>query len=325
MPRFQGDAALYGGYAVNRPILTNVSASVRQKLMNIAQKTGDAPNIIWTRYAIERLIYRLSVSEFSESFVLKGAVLFMVWSNEPHRPTMDLDLLGYGEDSNERITAVFQRICQMDQENDGLMFEEKSIHVMPIREGMEYQGRRVTLLAYLGKARIAIQVDIGFGDAVTPKPEMISYPALLDFPSPRIKAYSQVTVIAEKFHAMVLLGITNSRMKDFYDLHVLASRFAFDGSTLVKAVKATFRRRKTAIPDHVPMALTDEFGLDNMKRVQWNAFVRKNGIEKRVPEFLKMLSLLREFLLPVMQAASDKGGLPKYWKACGPWSSGRES
>jgi predicted nucleotidyltransferase component of viral defense system len=298
---------------------TNVVASVHQKLMNFANKTGDDPNVIWTRYAIERLLYRLSVSEFSGEFILKGAVLFMVWSNEPHRPTMDLDLLGYGEDSNERIANVFLRICQMNIENDGLMFDGKSVQVMPIREGREYEGRRVNFLAYLGKTRIPIQVDIGFGDAVIPKPEMIQYPTILDFTAPRIRAYSQSTVVAEKFHAMVILGIANSRMKDFYDLYVLAIRFAFDGSMLVKAVKATFRRRKTLVPAIVPMALTEEFGRDSTKLIQWNAFIRKSGIDKKVPEFLEVLSLLRGFLLPVIEAASGGGTLPGRWKAGGPW------
>jgi predicted nucleotidyltransferase component of viral defense system len=307
---------------VNPSNLTNVAASVRQRLMNITHETGDAPNVIWTRYAIERLLYRLSVSEYAEDFVLKGAVLFMVWSNKPHRPTMDLDLLGYGQDSHERIEGIFRRICQTEHENDGLIFDEKSIQVEPIREELEYQGRRVSLLAYLGKARIPLQVDIGFGDAVTPRPEMINFPCLLDFSQPRIKAYSQVSVIAEKFHAMVILGITNSRMKDFYDLYVLASRFTFDGALLVKAVKATFRRRKTVIPDQVPMALTAEFAQDNMKRIQWNAFVQKSGIEKEVPDFLEVLTLLRAFLLPVMQAAQSSGESPEQWKPGGGWIGG---
>ncbi len=297
----------------------NIAASVRQKLLNLADKTGDAPNVIWTRYAIERLLYRLSVSEFSREFVLKGAVLFMVWSNQPHRPTMDLDLLGYGEDSNERIADVFQRICHMNIENDGLLFDEKSIQVMPIREALDYQGRRVNLLAYLGKARIPMQIDIGFGDAITPKPEMIQYPTMLDFPAPKIRAYSQSTVVAEKFHTMVIRGITNSRMKDFCDLHTLASQFVFDGAILTKAVKATFHRRKTAVPSIAPMALTEEFGRDSAKRMQWKAFVRKSGLDQKAPDFLEVLSLLREFLLPVMDAASDRGALPGRWNARGPW------
>jgi len=287
--------------------------------MTLANKTGDDPNVIWTRYAIERLLYRLSVSEVAGDFVLKGAVLFRVWFDEPHRPTMDLDLLGYGDDSNERIADVFRGLCQLNVEDDGLMFDEKSIRVLPIREGMEYQGRRVNLLAYLGKGRIPIHVDIGFGDAVTPKPEMIEYPTVLDFPAPRIRACSRSTVVAEKFHAMVMLGIANSRMKDFYDLYALASRFAFDGSILIKAVKATFRRRKTAVPGLVPMALTEEFVQDSTKRIQWNAFIRKSGMGASAPEFMEVLSVLRVFFLPVMEAASGRGASPGQWKARGPW------
>lgn len=298
----------------------NIAASIRQKILNLANKTGDDPNVLWSRYAIERLLYRLSVSEFSGEFVLKGAVLFMVWSNEPHRPTMDLDLLGHGEDSNERMADIFRRICRMNIESDGLTFDEKSIRVRPIREETEYQGRRVNLLAYLGKARIPVQVDIGFGDVVTPKAEVIEYPTLLELPAPRIRACPQPTVIAEKFHAMVMLGIANSRMKDFYDLHTLASRFAFDGPILVKAVKATFQRRKTAVPSRIPMALTEEFGRDHMKNIQWNAFIRKNGIGQKAPGFLEMLSLLREFLIPVMNATTDHCPVPKHWKAGGPWN-----
>lgn len=304
---------------MNKGTPANVAASVRQKLMTFAERTGDDANVIWTRYAIERLLYRLSVSEYSAEFVLKGAVLFTVWSNEPHRPTMDLDLLGYGEDSNERITDVFRQICRMNIEDDGLMFDEKSIRVEPIRDGTEYQGRRVNLTAHLGKARIPIQVDIGFGDAVFPRPEMIQYPAMLDLPAPRIRAYSQSTVVAEKVHAMVLLGIANSRMKDFYDLHALASRFAFDGSILTKSVKATFHRRKTPLPAIVPIALTEEFGRDSMKSIQWNAFVRKSGIDREKPGLMEVLSLLRGFLLPVIDAASDRNAPPGYWTGGGPW------
>ncbi|MFH0938527.1 MAG: nucleotidyl transferase AbiEii/AbiGii toxin family protein [Planctomycetota bacterium] len=300
---------------------TDIAASIRQKLLNLAEKTGYNPNFIWSRYAIERLLYRLSISEFSEEFVLKGANLFMIWFNEPHRPTMDLDLLGYGEDSNEHMADIFQRICRMNVENDGLTFNAESIRVMPIREEMEYHGRRVNLLAYLGQARIPVQVDIGFGDVVTPKAEMIGYPTLLKMPAPRIRACPQPTVIAEKFHAMVILGIANSRMKDFYDLYMLANRFAFDGAVLVKAVKATFRRRKTAVPSNPPMALTEEFNRDHMKNIQWNAFVRRSGANQKVPGFLKVLSLLRDFLLPIMNAAADQCPFQKNWEAGGPWNT----
>ena len=298
---------------------TNMAASIRQKLLNFANQTGDDPNVIWTRYAIERLLYRLSVSEFKEEFVLKGAALFMVWLNEPHRPTMDLDLLGHGEDSNEHVGDIFRKVCRMDIENDGLNFREESIRVVPIRETMEYHGRRVNLQAYLGKVRIPLQVDIGFGDVVTPKAEMIEYPTLLELPAPRIRAYPQPTVIAEKLHAMVTLGITNSRMKDFYDLYALASRFAFEGPILMKAIKATFQRRKTDIPSETPMALTEELSRDNTKNIQWNAFIRKSGIEPKGLLFEEVLSLLRTFLLPVLKVTAEQSRVPNHWKAGGPW------
>ena len=300
---------------------TNIVASIRQKLLNLAKKIGDDPNVIWSRYAIERLLYRLSVSEFSGEFVLKGAVLFAIWSSELHRPTMDLDLLDRGIESNERILKIFKMICRMKVENDGLTFDEKGIRVMPIREETEYHGRRVNLVACLGNMRIPVQVDIGFGDVVTPKAEMVEYPTLLELPAPKIHACPQPTVVAEKFQAMVLLGIANSRMKDFYDLYVLAGRFDFDGDILVKAVKATFKRRKTAIPDTTPVALSEEFGRDNAKNVQWNAFIRKSGLAQKVANFQEVLSLLREFLLPVMKAAVGQGPMPRHWKSGGRWLS----
>lgn len=195
----------------------NIAASIRQKLLNFTTKTGDDPNLIWSRYAVERLLYRLSVSEFLGEFVLKGAALFIIWSKEIYRPTMDLDLLGYGEPSSARMENVFRRLCKIDVVNDGLEFDEKSVRVVEIREEAEYHGRRIKLVACLGNARIPIQVDIGFGDAITPKAELVSYPSLLDLPAPRIWAYPRPTVIAEKLYAMVALGIANSRMKDFYE------------------------------------------------------------------------------------------------------------
>ena len=161
---------------------------------------------------------------------------------------------------------------------------------------------------------------MGFGDVVTPKAKKISYPTLLDFPAPRIRACPRETVVAEKFQAMVMLGIANSRMKDFYDLHVLARDFAFDGTTLVRAIKATFKRRKTDIPIELPLALTDEFGRDEVKSVQWNAFVRKSGLEADVPQLPELLSHLRDFLLLPMKAASGHGPAPASWAKGGPWS-----
>jgi len=302
---------------------SNIAASVRQRLLNIIRNTGDDPNFVWTRYATERLLYRLSVSEYAGEFILKGAMLFMVWTGKTYRPTLDMDFLGYGDDSSERLAEVFRKVCGVGVEPDGLVFDADTVAAVPIREGQEYQGQRVTLTAFLGKTRISVQVDVGFGDVVTPRAKKTRYPTLLDFPAPSIRACPRETVVAEKFHAMVMLGIANSRMKDFYDLYVLARDFSFDGNTLVRAMKATFKRRKTDIPIKTPLALSDDFGRDEVKLVQWTAFVRKSGLDEDAPGFLELLSRLREFLLLPMKAASGNTSVPAKWPKDGPWS-GRE-
>lgn len=305
----------------NKP--SNVAASVRQRLLNIVRETGDDANLVWTRYATERLLYRLSVSKYAGDFVLKGAMLFMAWTGQSYRPTVDMDFLGRGEDSSERLAEVFQNICAVAVEPDGLEYSANSVKAAPIRNEQEYQGQRITMTAFLGKSRIPIQVDVGFGDVITPKARNISYPTLLNFPAPRIRACPRETVVAEKLQAMVILGIANSRMKDFYDLYVLARDFGFDGTTLARAMRATFTRRRTGISRETPLALTEEFGRDEVKSVQWKAFVRKSGLDRKVPDLLDVLSLLREFLLPPLKAASGLNHAPLYWSAGGPWMSAK--
>lgn len=304
---------------------TNIAASVRQRLLDIIRKTGDDANLVWTRYATERLLYRLSVSEYAGDFVLKGAMLFMAWTGRSYRPTADIDFLGHIENSSERLAQVFRTVCGIEVEPDGLLFDPDTVKAALIREEEEYQGQRVRLAAFLGKARIPLQVDVGFGDVVTPRAKMISYPTLLDFPAPRIRACPRETVVAEKLQAMVMLGIANSRMKDFFDLYILARDFVFNGATLTRAIKATFRRRKTEIPCETPLALTEEFARDEMKSVQWKAFVRKGGSQQGMSELSDVLSHLREFLLPPLKAATGQAPVPKDWSAGSPWESGKPS
>lgn len=299
---------------------SNVAASVRQRLLNIIRETGDDSNSVWTRYATERLLYRLSVSEYADDFILKGAMLFRVWTDQIYRPTVDMDLLCYGEDSSERLERVFRNVCGIIAEPDGLVFDINTMEVVPIREEKEYQGQRIKLTAFLGKARIPVQVDVGFGDVITPKPRKISYPVLLNYPAPNILVYPRESVVAEKFHAMVILGIANSRMKDFYDLYILARDFDFNGNTLVQAIKATFKRRKTEIPITTPLALTDEFCHDEMKSVQWKAFVSKSGVQEGVPDFLELIMHLGNFLIFPMKAAAGEDTTPTSWVKGGPWS-----
>jgi predicted nucleotidyltransferase component of viral defense system len=298
---------------------SNVATSVRQRLLNIIRETGDDANLVWTRYAAERLLYRLCVSEYAAEFVLKGAMLFMAWTGRSHRPTVDLDFLGHGESSDIRLIRVFQAICNVKVEDDGLIFDTHTIKVSPIREEQEYQGQRVVLTAFLGKARIPLQVDIGFGDVVTPEPRYISYPTLIDFPAPHILSCPHETVIAEKLQTMVARGIANSRMKDFYDLYVLARDFAFDGEMLTRALEATFKRRRTEIPQDSLLPLIEEFARDDVKSVQWMAFIRKSGINRDESRLVAVLSYLRQFLVPLLKGAAGQGDIPKHWSPGGPW------
>lgn len=299
--------------------LSNIAASVRQRLLNRIRETGEDANLTWSRYAIERLLYRLSVSDYGRGFVLKGAVLFTVWTGEPHRPTVDVDLLGYGEDSGEHLEAVFRSVCRVAVEPDGLRFDVDTVTAEPIRENQEYGGQRVTMTAFLGKARIPVRVDVAFGDVVTPPAEEITYPTLLDFPAPRLRACPRETVVAEKLHAMVVLGIANSRMKDFYDVYVLAQSFAFDGATLGPAVRATFERRATSLPAELPLALTEEFSRDATKQTQWRAFLRRSGVGGVPEDLADVVASVGTFLGPILRALSAGEPFSRNWTPPGPW------
>ena len=241
----------------------NLAASVRQRLMNVARSQKEDFQLILTRYALERLLYRLSQSEYRDVFVLKGAMLFQLWGDQPHRPTRDLDLLGRGENSIPRFERIFREVCDLAVEEDGLVFNAQSVRGETIKEDQEYEGLRLTLDCRLENARIPIQIDIGFGDVVTPAASELTYPVLLDFPAPVLAVYSRESVVAEKFQAMVMLGIANSRMKDFFDLWVLARQFEFQGPMLCQAIRATFERRRTPVPAEVPLALSAEFSNDH--------------------------------------------------------------
>jgi len=257
----------------------NLEASVHQRLLNMSRERKEDFNLILTRYAVERFLYRLSCSKHTDSFVLKGAMLMAIWIGQLHRPTRDLDLLGFGDSEAETLKTVFGEICLVEVEKDGLEYEANSVEIEEIRENQEYPGQRVKVSAKLGNARIRIQIDVGFGDAVTPKAKSINYPVLLDYPAPRIRAYNKETQIAEKLQSMVFLGMANSRMKDFYDIFALSKTFSFDGNKLVKAIKATFERRGTQIPEDIPLALSDEFANSVDKNNQWKAFINRNSLE----------------------------------------------
>lgn len=271
----------------------NVGASVRQRLLNLAHARGQPMELLLTRFALERLLHRLSVSPHRERFVLKGAMLLATWFDEPHRATRDVDLLGFGDPSADALLAAFREVMTIDAD-DGVSFDLKALRIEPIREEVEYGGSRLRTTAALAGARIPITVDIGFGDVVEPGVEDIELPVLLDMPSPHLRAYPPEAVIAEKFHAMVALGRANSRMKDYYDIWMLTSAFEFEPERLRRAIMATFARRSTTVPVELPDGLTDAFANDPNKQRQWQAFTR--NLSAPVIELSMVVSDLRQRL-----------------------------
>lgn len=302
----------------------NVVASVQARLVERSRELGVEHQVTLARFAGERLLYRLSTSEFSDRFILKGAALLLMWLGEPIRPTKDVDLLGFGDTSADTLRGVFVALCAIEAADDGLTFVADSIQVEPIREDQEYGGMRVKLMAMLGNVRIPLQVDVGAGDAVVPPPELKEFPGLLDLPRATLRMYRPETSIAEKTEAMVRLGIANSRMKDFFDIHELASSRTFDGDTLRRALAATFARRGTGIPTERPLALTAEFADSPQKQVQWAAFVRRTR-RPGLSDLPRIIEMLDAFLWPVLQAAAQGEPWSYRWSAGGPWEGHRRA
>jgi len=299
----------------------NTAVSVRDRLLQLAKRRGEDFQPILTRYGLERLLYRLSQSAYRDRFILKGAMLFALWDDQPYRATRDVDLLGFGDNSEDAVRDTFRTLCNMAVTNDGLVLHADSVRVDRIRDVMEYGGMRVTLLAELAGARIPIQADIGFGDVVTPGPEYVEYPTLLGYPAPLLRAYPRETVVAEKYQALVHLGMANSRMKDFYDLWVMAHRFDFDGVTLSEAINNTFARRETTLPEQTPSGLSSEFGDDILKTRLWDAFLRKGALQSTStsPSLEEVCQLLEDFLMPPTTALRHGRAFSKHWQPGGPW------
>jgi len=304
---------------VSKPQPKDLAASVRQRLLNRSRERGEDFNLVLTRYALERWLFRLSKSPFAKQFVLKGAMLFTLWAKQTYRPTRDLDLLAYGEWSAERLERTIKQVCRTPVPPDGLEFDAESVRVTEIREAQEYGGLRVQVVARLDTAETGLQIDVGFGDAVTPAE--VTYPTLLaTFPAPVLRAYSRETVIAEKFEAMVRLGFPNSRMKDFYDVWILSRRCEFDGEVLGQAVHATFSRRRTTVPDRPPVALSAEFAEDSDKAKQWSAFLARHDLQKEAPLLAEVIRDLGQFLMPLLVSVARQNDFRKKWPAGGPWS-----
>lgn len=276
------------------------SESIRHRIRNLLRDRGEDVSLGLQRYASERFLYRLGNSVHRERFVLKGATLFAIWGTT-YRPTRDLDFTAYGDANVSAVLEALREICSTPDPVEALQFEADTIRTEAIRDGSEYPGIRVHMIALLGASRIPIQLDLGFGNAIVPGPEEVEYRSLLGDPAPRIRAYPQESVVAEKLHAMVTLGAQNSRFKDFYDMYTMANAFTFEASTLVASVRATFERRGTTLADDTPLALQSSFYADAARATQWRAYVSKSGMMGVPQDFDSVGERITEFLRPVWE------------------------
>jgi hypothetical protein len=287
-------------------------------LFALARERHEDFQFVLGRWVIERFLYRLSISPHKNQFVLKGAMLFIAWSGKLHRPTRDIDLLGWGSSEIPEVVETIRAICKLPAE-DGLEFGLEGIQGERIREDGGYEGVRVRVPVTLDGARVQLQVDIGFGDAVEPAPEERTFPVLLPLEAPTVRTYPPEAVIAEKLEAMVVLGIANSRMKDFYDIWTLASSYTFQLDTLGHSVRTTFARRHTPLPVGLPFALTGDFLRDSVKQQQWQGFIRRLNAGDQHPALEQVGAFLVGFLEPVIETAAGKMEEGRSWVAPGPW------
>ncbi|MBX7237317.1 MAG: nucleotidyl transferase AbiEii/AbiGii toxin family protein [Caldilineales bacterium] len=284
----------------------NLPISILSRLRNKAQAEGRNAQDMLRYYAIERFLYRLSQSDHSDRFVLKGALIFLTWGIDLPRPTRDIDLRGFTAIDVETICSMMREICLTPVVSDGMVFDANSVVGETISEAARYQGVRIRFNGALGKARTPMQIDIGFSDAITPSALRVRYPTLLDMPAPELQGYPPETVVAEKVEAMIVLDQINSRMKDFYDIWLIAQRFEFEGRLLQQAIQTTFHRRHTELPRGVPVALSDSFAMK--KQDLWRTFVIRYGLGSVAPlDFGSVVEGLRAFLMPIINTESFSG------------------
>ncbi len=292
-----------------------MAASTRQRLLNLARERKEDFGLLLTKYGLERVLYRIAVSKYRDLFVLKGALLFEFWTEQRYRPTRDADFLARGQNNTESFLAIFKKICAAKVEDDSLIFDPKTVKAERIAEDANYEGIRIKFVGFLGNARIPIQIDLGFGDVITPAPVEIEMPSMLDLIPSKLLTYPRESVVAEKFEAMASLGIANSRMKDFHDIQTLSRQLSFEGIILSEAIRRTFAARGTQLPSGMPLAFTAEFFDDPDKKKQWTAFCRKNRGYVADLSLQSVCEEIAAFLIPVIQALNGRSAMPGRWVA----------
>ena len=302
-----------------KKVVTNIKASIRDRLRNKAKETNRPFAEVLQYYGMERFLYRFGRSKYADKFVLKGALLFTVWQIPERRTTLDIDFLARYDNQVASIETVIRHVCDVSVESDGLIFDAKTIQGRKIKEDADYEGVRVKFMGFLERSHIPMQIDMGFGDIVYPKTKVIDYPVILDFPKPHLKGYPPESVISEKFEAMIKLGLLNSRMKDFYDIWLMMRQFNFNGSNLVEALKRTFEHRKTNIPAGKPLFVEEIYDEKSDRQILWKAFLRKGNI-KHAPEKLAITAKeIENFLIKPLEAINKAQEFVGEWKALEQW------
>ena len=296
----------------------NIVASIHQRLLNVSKQTGRPFNDLVMYYGIERFLYRLSHSSYSDRVVLKGGLMLQVWNMPVTRITRDIDLLGKLSNDLDQVKAMVQTVCAVVVEEDGLTFDPGTVVTMRISEDADYEGVRAAFKGRFGKMPLAMQIDFGFSDVITPEPVQVTYPSVLDHEPAHMLAYNRETVVAEKFEAMVKLGELNSRMKDFFDVWALAQNFAFEGPVLSGAIRSTFECRGTEI-EAAPACFAEHFGSDPAKAAQWKGFIKTSRVGNAPAEFADTLAHVSMFLGPVATALAERQTFDRRWVAGGPW------
>lgn len=297
----------------------NIIASIHQRLLNVSKQTERAFNDLVIYYALERFLYRLSLSAYADRVILKGGLMLQVWNAPVTRVTRDIDLLGRISNDLDNIKEMVRAVCNVSVDDDGLVFDPETVTTARIAEDADYEGVRATFKGRFGKMPLAMQVDFGFTDVITPEPVHISYPSILDHPPAQLLAYNRETVVAEKFEAMVKLGELNSRMKDFFDVWLLAQSFAFDETVLTNAIRATFARRQTTM-EQAPACFTDRFKGNPEKSAQWRGFVNTNRVGKAPADFGHVVAQVQEFLQPIVEAIVSQNISNRQWQPGGFWA-----
>ena len=297
----------------------NIETSVRVLLQNKAKETNRPFAEVFQYYGMERFLYRFSRSKYADKFILKGALMFTVWQVPQRRTTLDIDFSAYFDNQVTSIVRVIKDVCKVPVIPDGLIFDPETVEGQKIKEDVDYEGVRVKFRGFLEHSRIPMQIDVGFGDIIYPKPKVIDYPVILDFPKPHLKGYPAESIISEKFEAMVKLGLLNSRMKDFYDIWLMMCQFDFNGSNLVEALKKTFKHRKTDLPEGRPLFAEEIYDEKSDRQTLWMAFLSKGDIEHAPDKLAITVKEIEDFLIEPIAALNKEIKFVKEWKASGPW------